>query len=283
MPLAYRPATADDVPRCIELRALTRQNAVSVEILASYGITAASWGDALRRGDQAGFVATDHGDIVGYCFGDLHSGEVLVLALLPAYEGQGVGRRLLAQMVERLFAAGQRRLYLGCSTDPAMRSHGFYRHLGWVATGQVDEHDDEVLQYAALPPQPLRSPMPTPARVHVFPAHAGAGESCQVAPEKRIAGNPVQTVWLHYASEDQRFSAGLWHSSVGKWSIRYTEDEYCHMLEGCSIVTADGGAAVTLRPGDHFVIPRGFVGTWEVVEPTLKRFVIHEPEPAEPS
>jgi uncharacterized cupin superfamily protein len=33
-----------------------------------------------------------------------------------------------------------------------------------------------------------------------------------------------------------------------------------------------------VRPGDEFVIPRGFVGTWEVVEPTLKRFVIHEPD-----
>jgi len=283
MPLAYRPATADDVPRCIELRALTRQNAVSAERLASYGITAASWGNALRRGDQAGFVATQHDDIVGYCFGDTRSGEVLVLALLPAHEGQGVGRRLLAEMVERLFAAGQHRLFLGCSTDPATRSHGFYRHLGWVPTGQVDAHGDEILQYPALPPQRLSSFMPTPARIHVFPAQAGAGVSCQVAPEKRIAGNPTQTVWLHYASDDQRFSAGLWHSGIGKWSIRYTEDEYCHILEGCSIVTAEGGPAVTLRPGDDLIIPRGFVGTWEVVEPTLKRFVIHEPAPANPA
>lgn len=283
MPLDYRPATADDVPRCIQLRALTRHNAVSAERLASYGITADSWGDALRRGEQAGFVATQQGDIVGYCFGDTRSGEVLVLALLPAHEDQGVGRRLLDQVVERLRAAGHRRLFLGCSTDAATRSHGFYRHLGWVPTGRIDAHGDEILEYAALAPQPLNSPMSTAARVHLFPAMAGTGQSCQVAPEKRIAGNPTQTVWLHYASEDQRFCAGLWHSGVGKWSIRYTEDEYCHILEGCSIVTADGGATVTLRPGDQFVIPRGFVGTWEVVEPTLKRFVIHEVEPAEPS
>ena len=177
MPLAYRPATADDVPRCIQLRALTRHNAVSVERLASYGITADSWGDALRRGEQAGFVATQHGDIVGYCFGDTRSGEVLVLALLPAHEGQGVGRRLLDQVVERLRAAGHRRLFLGCSTDPATRSHGFYRHLGWVPTGRIDAHGDEILQYAALPPQPLNSPMPTPARVHLFPAHGRSRRS----------------------------------------------------------------------------------------------------------
>ena len=66
---------------------------------------------------------------------------------------------------------------------------------------------------------------------------------------------------------------------MGKWSIRYTEDEYCRILEGCSIISS----ARRRRPspcgsGDEFVIPRGFVGTWEVVEPTLKRFVIHEPD-----
>jgi uncharacterized cupin superfamily protein len=34
---------------------------------------------------------------------------------------------------------------------------------------------------------------------------------------------------------------------------------------------------VTVGAGDSFVVPRGFVGTWEVVATTTKRFVIHEP------
>jgi uncharacterized cupin superfamily protein len=119
--------------------------------------------------------------------------------------------------------------------------------------------------------------MSTSVRVQRLPADAGAGESYFVAPEKRIAGNPKQTAWVQHASEDQRFSAGLWRSEVGKWSIRYTEDEYCHIVEGCSIITSADGQALSVRAGDEFVIPRGFVGTWEVVEPTLKRFVIHEP------
>jgi uncharacterized cupin superfamily protein len=114
-------------------------------------------------------------------------------------------------------------------------------------------------------------------QVQRLPSEAGPGESYYVAPEKRLAGNPKQIAWVQQASDDQRFSAGLWHSEVGKWSIRYTEDEYCRILEGCSIITAQDGQAVTVRSGDEFVIPRGFVGTWEVVEPTLKRFVIHEP------
>jgi GNAT superfamily N-acetyltransferase len=147
--LDYRPATADDVPRCIALRGMTRQNAISAERLASYGITAASWGDAVRQGRQAGFVSLQRGRIVGYCFGDITTGEVLVLALLPEHEGQGAGRRLLRRVVDRLVAAGHRRLFLGCSADPASRSHGFYRHLGWRSTGRFDAHGDELLEYAA--------------------------------------------------------------------------------------------------------------------------------------
>jgi uncharacterized cupin superfamily protein len=118
--------------------------------------------------------------------------------------------------------------------------------------------------------------LPAAARVRLLAPQAGEGESYFVAVDKLIAGNPKQTAWVQHASPDQRFTAGLWHSEAGTWRIRYTEDEYCRILEGLSIITAEDGQAVSVRPGDEFVIPRGFVGTWEVVEPTLKRFVIHE-------
>jgi hypothetical protein len=38
------------------------------------------------------------------------------------------------------------------------------------------------------------------------------------------------------------------------------------------------GRTATEQAGDRFVIPRGFVGTWEVVATTTKRFVIFEPK-----
>jgi hypothetical protein len=116
-----------------------------------------------------------------------------------------------------------------------------------------------------------------PVQVQRLPAVDGPGECCYVAAEKLLQGNPKQTAWVQHASPDQRFSAGLWHSEVGKWSIRYTEDEYCRILQGLSILSSEDGQVFSVRAGDEFVIPRGFVGTWEVVEPTLKRFVIHEP------
>ncbi len=146
MTLTHRPAVPADAPACIALRGRTRQNAVPTDRLAAYGITAASWAEGIRSGATPGHVAL-HGDVlVGYCFGDRHTGEVVVLALLPEAEGQGLGRDLLGRVVAQLAGLGWRRLFLGCSTDPASRSYGFYRHLGWRSTGQLDAHGDEILE-----------------------------------------------------------------------------------------------------------------------------------------
>ena len=102
-------------------------------------------------------------------------------------------------------------------------------------------------------------------------------QSYHVAPEKRIAGDPVQTLWMQYTDPGGKFFTGIWQSEVGKWRIAYTEEEFCHMLEGMSIITDASGHAVTVQAGESFTIPRGFEGTWEVVRLTRKRFVIYEP------
>ncbi|UUW70917.1 cupin domain-containing protein [Pseudomonas oryzihabitans] len=94
--------------------------------------------------------------------------------------------------------------------------------------------------------------------------------------EKRLAGDPLQSLWLDYEDGSGVFAVGHWHSEVGKWRVSYTEEEYCQILEGVSLVTDDQGHPTRLEPGSSFVVPRGFQGTWEVVEPTLKRFVVYE-------
>lgn len=147
MTIAYRKAVPGDTPACILLRGMTRENAFSVEQLAERGITLESWRDAIADGSLPGHLATEDGKIVGYCFAHADSGEIAVLALLPSHEGKGIGRKLLALMVEDLRQHGLTRLFLGCSADPKVRSHGFYRHLGWRSTGGFDEAGDEVLEY----------------------------------------------------------------------------------------------------------------------------------------
>ena len=153
-----RLALPEDIDACVVLRGQTRENAISAERLAARGITAQSWADDLRSGTLTGFVCTEDDTLVGYCFGANRSGEVVVLALRPTHEGLGIGQRLLSRVVAHLAEAGHRRLFLGCAADPATRSHGFYRHLGWVSTGSFDPAGDEVLELftpgAERPAQP---------------------------------------------------------------------------------------------------------------------------------
>lgn len=117
-----------------------------------------------------------------------------------------------------------------------------------------------------------------PSALRLFSGTASAVEEYHLAPEKLLAGNPLQQVWLDYTDATGQFFAGTWRSEPGKWRIGYTEEEYCELLDGHSIVTDSAGHATALHAGDRFVIPRGFVGTWEVVATTTKRFVIFEPK-----
>ena len=92
------------------------------------------------------------------------------------------------------------------------------------------------------------------------------------APDRLIAGSPRFRTWN--VEEADGLFAGLWEATPGKWRILYEEWEFCHILSGVSILTEDGGAARTVRAGDAFVLRPGFAGTWEVVETTVKEYVI---------
>ncbi|MDL5030543.1 GNAT family N-acetyltransferase [Pelomonas sp. APW6] len=152
MDIDYRLALPDDIAACVDLRGRTRENAVSPQRLAALGITVASWSAQVREGELVGHVAWHGAQMAGYAFGDVRTGEVVVLALLPDFEGRGVGATLLSRLVADLRARGHARLFLGCASDPAVRSHGFYRHLGWRPTGRRDRLGDEELEL--LPDDP---------------------------------------------------------------------------------------------------------------------------------
>lgn len=147
MYLIYRKAAPEDAIECIILRGKTRENAISAEQLAERGITPESLQNNIETGALSGFVGMADGKVVGYCFGDSDTGEVIVLALLPEYEGKGIGKALLTLLMEAFVAKGYKRLFLGCTTDTYARSYGFYRHLGWRSTGKLDEAGDEILEY----------------------------------------------------------------------------------------------------------------------------------------
>lgn len=101
---------------------------------------------------------------------------------------------------------------------------------------------------------------------------ATAAETGRPDTARVLAGDPVHTTW---SIEDRNgLACGLWQSTAGKWTISYDEWEYVHIHTGHSILTDSAGNETHLRAGDSFVIRPGFKGTWEVVETTLKDYVI---------
>ncbi len=82
----------------------------------------------------------------------------------------------------------------------------------------------------------------------------------------------------HYTDPTERFFAGIWQSSIGAKNVSYTEEEVCVILEGCVRLTDLNGNAKEFSAGSTFVLPAGFKGTWETLEPVKKIYVIWEPK-----
>ena len=89
---------------------------------------------------------------------------------------------------------------------------------------------------------------------------------------KVVKGDPVHSTWNR--EDANGLFCGMWQSTPGAWRVDYAEWEYVHIHSGYSILTNADGTATHLRAGDSFIIRAGFKGVWEVVETTLKDYVI---------
>ena len=105
----------------------------------------------------------------------------------------------------------------------------------------------------------------------VTPA-AAEPEFDRPSPEKLISGSPEFTTWN--IEERDGLYCGIWQSTPGKWRISYDEWEYFRLTKGVSVITDAEGTATTLQAGDAWLLRPGFSGTWEVLETTVKDYVI---------
>ena len=94
--------------------------------------------------------------------------------------------------------------------------------------------------------------------------------------ERLISGHPELELRNFFSDSTQQFFAGRWAASRGKWRVRYTENELCVMTQGRVVIESAHGERAMFGPGDAFVIPAGFVGTWEVLEDCAKIYAIFE-------
>jgi len=101
-------------------------------------------------------------------------------------------------------------------------------------------------------------------------------EVSEPAADRLLAGSPELEVRNYFADPSQQFFAGRWSATRGKWRVRYSESELCVMTRGRVVIESASGERSAFGPGDAFVVPAGFVGTWEVIEDCSKIYAIFE-------
>lgn len=140
-----REITVADIPELFAVRVVTHENRMTLEALASVGVTPESVRHRLETTFKGWLCETD-GRVVGFAMGDRSTGEMEVIAVLPEYIGKGIGSALLRRVEEWLFAQGCTRLWLTTDVDPSLKAYGFYRQHGWL-----DERIERGLRYMVKP------------------------------------------------------------------------------------------------------------------------------------
>jgi len=89
-----------------------------------------------------------------------------------------------------------------------------------------------------------------------------------------VEGRPTMQTAVHHTTADGKVMSGTWRASPGTYHATYTDYEFVHMIAGRIIITPDGGTPVEVGPGDAFVVEADFKGTWQILEPVTKHFVV---------
>ena len=129
--MQFREITETDLPSLFDVRIATRENNLSCVQLASMGITEASVA-AMLHTSHRGWLCEINGRTVGFAMGNRENGEMWVIAILPEYEGKGIGSTLLLKVEEWLWSEGWQSIWLTTDTDPSLRAYGFYTRHGWI-------------------------------------------------------------------------------------------------------------------------------------------------------
>jgi ribosomal protein S18 acetylase RimI-like enzyme len=127
----FREIDTGDIPALFYVRTRTRENAYTLAELHALGITENSVAQKLATSFK-GWLCADGDRVVGFSMADRADAELWVIAVLPDYEGRGIGNKLMSLAEEWLAACGCTRAWLTTDVDPTLRAYGFYRQRGWT-------------------------------------------------------------------------------------------------------------------------------------------------------
>ena len=137
--IQIRPATPEDVVAIFDVRCLVKENHMSREELATLDITPETVREMITGGDYIVPVALIGGKIAGFAMAQISEGYVFALFVNPEHEGKGLGRALMCEIESGLVEHGVTEASLCTGSEEGIRAPGFYRHLGWVDFGFLDD------------------------------------------------------------------------------------------------------------------------------------------------
>ncbi len=148
--MIFREAGIADIPVLMEIRLSVRENVltdprrVTREMYVAY----------LTESGK-GWLCEVDGEVAGFCVASLADTSIWALFVRPAYEGRGIGRRLLQLAADWLFETGAP--FITLSTDQQTRADSFYHRQGWTRGALSDNGE---VSYTLRRRRPVRPDKP---------------------------------------------------------------------------------------------------------------------------
>jgi GNAT superfamily N-acetyltransferase len=126
--MIFREAGVQDIPQIQNVRHSVKENVLSDPRL----VTDDDCADYLMQRGK-GWVCESQHEIAGFAIADLAGNNIWALFVKPAFEKQGIGRKLHDMMMDWYFSQTKNKCWL--STSPDTRAALFYLQAGWRPAG----------------------------------------------------------------------------------------------------------------------------------------------------
>jgi ribosomal protein S18 acetylase RimI-like enzyme len=123
--MTFREISSQDIQTLFAVGTSVRENVYTREGLQRGGITEESVA-AMLSTTHRGWLCERNLQIVGFAMANGATGEFWVIAVLPEYEGRGIGSKLLQLAENWLWSIGWQEIWLWTSLETSLRAYSSF-------------------------------------------------------------------------------------------------------------------------------------------------------------